>query len=126
MPTDSLSKLLSWNAAYTGLCGVVSLAGAAALTGPFGLSDPLALQAVGAFLIAVAGAMAGAAWLVKRSLLPAMLLTVGDVGYVAASVGAVLLFPLSGLGQAVTLGVAGLVLIFVALQARAIARARAV
>ena len=123
MPTDALAKLLFLNSAYTALCGLAALAGASVLAGPFGISEPMALPAVGAFLIVVAVAMAGAASLVRRSIIPAMLLTVGDVGYVLASVGVVAIFPLTALGKAVTLGVAGLVAVFVALQARAIRRA---
>lgn len=124
MPHDSLAKLLFFNAAYTAGCGLVSLAGASALAGPFGLSEPMALQAVGAFLIVVAGAMASSGALVKRTLIPALLLTLGDVGYVLASIGAVVIFPLSGLGMAVTLGVAAVVAVFVALQTKAWSAAR--
>lgn len=124
MPTESLAKLLTINAAYTAVCGLISLGGSSALAGPFGLSEPLPLQAVGVFLIVVAAAMGAAAKLVSRSLVPALLLTVGDAGYVAASVGAVVLAPLSGAGKAVTLAVAAIVVVFVVLQGRALAAAR--
>ena len=120
MPTDSLTRLLAFNAAYTAMCGVISLAGASTLAEPFGLKDAMPLQAVGAFLIVVAAAMVLAARLVPRTRIPAALLTVGDVGYIAASIGAVALGPLSALGKGVTLAVAALVAVFVMMQAKAL------
>ncbi len=120
MPTNALAKLLSLNSAYTAVCGLIAVAGASVLAVPFGVSEPMALPAVGVFLIVVAVAMAGAAAMVRRSIIPAVLLTVGDVGYVLASVSVVAVFPLSGLGKSVTLGVAAVVAVFVLLQGKAI------
>ena len=116
----SISRLLVFNAAYTAVCGLVLLIGAGALTGPFGLTQPIELQVVGGFLIIVAVQMVVAVKLLPRTRVPAIALTLGDVGYVAASVAAVVIVPMTGLGQAVTLGVAAIVAVFVGLQARAL------
>ena len=116
----NLSRLLGFNAMYTATCGLILLAGAGALTGPFGLTQPIELQVVGGFLLIVAVQMGVAAKVLPRTRVPAMLLTGGDVGYVAASVAAVMIVPMTGLGQAVTLGVAAIVAVFVVLQGQAL------
>jgi hypothetical protein len=126
MRTDFLGRVLLLNAAYTAVCGLVLLLLATVLALPFGLAQPLPLQVVGGFLLLVAGGMAFAAKMVRRTLAPALLLTVGDAGYVGASLGLALLFPgtLSALGRLSTIGVAASVAMFVVAQAVGLVRAR--
>lgn len=117
-------RALRWNAGYTALCGAAALGGGPALAAALGVADVRLLRGTGAFLLLVAGAMALAAR--RRQPLEALLLTLGDVGYVAASVALVLCFPaaLGSAGKEVVLLVALGVLGLVAVQGRGLWRLR--
>lgn len=121
---DFPGRALRWNAGYTALCGAAALLFGPALAAALGVADVRFLWGTGAFLLVVAGAMALVAR--RRQPLAALLLTLGDVGYVAASVGLVLCFPaaLGSAGKEVVLLVALGVVGFVVAQGRGLWRLR--
>lgn len=125
MRTHSLSRVLLFNAAYTAGCGALFLVGASSLANPFGLAQPTPLQLVGVFLLVVAVCLVIASRLVARTLIPAAILTMGDAGYIAASLAVAAFIPMTALGRGVVLAVASIVLVFATFQARLILRIRA-
>lgn len=113
---------LKVNSVYTFLCGASFVTGADKLSGSLGVNDVAAVLGVGAFLITVSAAMAATAFIKPFRKMLAWLLTVGDIGYVAASIAVVFLGKLNETGNIVVLSVAAIVMVLVILQIRGLIR----
>jgi hypothetical protein len=111
-----LRSTLMINGVSTALCGLALLLAPGALAGLLGVPAPALLAALGAGLVLYAG---GLFWTARRHPIPgpaAWATIVVDLGWVVGSVAVVELGIVSGIGTALVVLVAAVVLVFAVLQ----------
>lgn len=116
----AMARALWLDAAVSGAAGVLLTAGAGVLDEPLGIPTPW-LLGLGAFLLLFAADVGLLARMLPRSRRLVRPLGIGNVGWVLASVAAVVVgaWELTGLGVAFVLAQAAAVTVFAVLQLRA-------